>query len=131
VSQGPARREGANRHPQSTLPRGLERPPSGRIGACGTGTGPKANQRRCNTVGRRMPVLVDSGFRRGTDIVKALAMGATGVGIGRPCLWGLGAFGQAGVERVLELLPAETRVAMRQCGAASIKGLSPAMVRRT
>jgi 4-hydroxymandelate oxidase len=83
-----------------------------------------------DAVGGRMPVLVDSGFRRGTDIVKALAMGATGVGIGRPCLWGLGAFGQAGVERVLELLRAETRVAMRQCGAASMKGLSPAMVRR-
>jgi isopentenyl diphosphate isomerase/L-lactate dehydrogenase-like FMN-dependent dehydrogenase len=81
-------------------------------------------------VNGRMPVLVDSGFRRGTDIVKALAMGATGVGIGRPYLWGLGAFGQAGVERVLELLRAETLVAMRQCGAPSIKSLTPAMVRR-
>ena len=55
-----------------------------------------------------MPVLVDSGFRRGTDIVKALALGAKGVAIGRPYLWGLGAFGQAGVERVLELLRGET-----------------------
>ena len=64
--------------------------------------------------GDTMPVLVDSGFRRGTDIVKALALGAKGVGIGRPCLWGLGAFGQEGVERVLELLRAELRVAMRQ-----------------
>ncbi len=80
--------------------------------------------------GGRMPVLVDSGFRRGTDIVKALAMGAKAVGIGRPYLWGLGAFGQAGVERVLELLRTELRVAMRQCGAPSIKDLTPAMVRR-
>ena len=77
-----------------------------------------------------MPVLADSGFRRGTDIVKALAMGAKGVGIGRPCLWGLGAFGQAGVERALELLRTELRVAMQQCGAPSIKDLTPGMVRR-
>src|SRR5712671_5799756 len=55
-------------------------------------------------VGGRMPVLVDSGFRRGTDIIKALAMGAQAVCIGRPYLWGLGAFGQPGVERVLEIL---------------------------
>ena len=51
----------------------------------------------------RIPVFVDSGFRRGTDVFKALALGATAVGIGRPMLWGLGAFGQAGVERVLEI----------------------------
>jgi isopentenyl diphosphate isomerase/L-lactate dehydrogenase-like FMN-dependent dehydrogenase len=80
--------------------------------------------------GDTMPVLVDSGFRRGTDIVKALALGAKGVGIGRPCLWGLGAFGQEGVERVLELLRAELRVAMQQVGAPSIRDLTPAMVRR-
>jgi isopentenyl diphosphate isomerase/L-lactate dehydrogenase-like FMN-dependent dehydrogenase len=80
--------------------------------------------------GPDMPVLIDSGFRRGTDILKALAMGARGVGIGRPCLWGLGAFGQEGVERVLELLRAELRVAMQQVGAPSLKDLTPAMVRR-
>lgn len=77
----------------------------------------------------RVPVLVDSGFRRGTDIVKALAMGARGVCIGRPYLWGLGAFGQAGVERVLDLLQQETRAAMMQVGAPSLKDLVPAMVR--
>jgi hypothetical protein len=54
-------------------------------------------------VGDRMPVLVDSGVRRGTDIIKALAMGAQAVCIGRPYLWGLGAFGQPGVERVLKI----------------------------
>ncbi|HYK80199.1 MAG TPA: alpha-hydroxy acid oxidase, partial [Micropepsaceae bacterium] len=64
----------------------------------------------------RMVVIVDSGFRRGTDAVKALAMGAQAVGIGRPYLWGLGAFGQEGVERVLELVRIETRAAMQQCG---------------
>jgi isopentenyl diphosphate isomerase/L-lactate dehydrogenase-like FMN-dependent dehydrogenase len=75
-----------------------------------------------------MPVLIDSGFRRGTDIVKALCMGAKGVAIGRPYLWGLGAFGQAGVERVLELLRTELTVAMQQAGAPSIKDLKPSMV---
>ena len=81
-------------------------------------------------VGGRMPVLVDSGFRRGTDIVKALCMGATGVCVGRPYIWGLGAFGQPGVERVLELLRIELRAIMQQVGAPSIKHLVPAMVRR-
>jgi 4-hydroxymandelate oxidase len=78
----------------------------------------------------RMPVFVDSGFRRGTDIVKALAMGATAVGVGRPYLWGLGAFGQEGVERVLDILRTETRVAMQQCGVAAVGELNPGFVRR-
>jgi isopentenyl diphosphate isomerase/L-lactate dehydrogenase-like FMN-dependent dehydrogenase len=78
----------------------------------------------------RIPVLVDSGFRRGTDIVKALALGARAVCIGRPYLWGLGAFGQAGVERVLDLLQQETRAAMQQVGARALKRLGPALVRR-
>jgi isopentenyl diphosphate isomerase/L-lactate dehydrogenase-like FMN-dependent dehydrogenase len=77
-----------------------------------------------------MPVLIDSGFRRGTDIVKALCMGAKGVAVGRPYLWGLGAFGEPGVERVLELLRVELRAAMQQVGAPSLKQLVPAMVRR-
>ena len=82
-------------------------------------------------VGGRMPVLVDSGFRRGNEIVKALAIGAKAVCIGRPYLWGLGAFGQAGVERVLAILRAEVRAAMQQVGAPSLKDLTPAMVRRS
>src|SRR5262249_352404 len=82
------------------------------------------------TVGGRIPVLVDSGFRRGTDIIKALVMGAQAVCVGRPYLWGLGAFGQPGVERVLEILRNETRVAMQQVGAPSIRELIPAMVQK-
>src|SRR3989441_4802751 len=78
----------------------------------------------------RIPILVDSGFRRGTDIVKALAMGAQGVCVGRPYIWGLGAFGQPGVERVLDLLRIELRAIMQQVGAPSLKDLKPAMVRR-
>jgi 4-hydroxymandelate oxidase len=78
----------------------------------------------------RMPILVDSGFRRGSDVVKALCMGATAVCVGRPYIWGLGAFGQPGVERVLELLRIETYAMMQQVGAPNIKALVPAMVRR-
>jgi isopentenyl diphosphate isomerase/L-lactate dehydrogenase-like FMN-dependent dehydrogenase len=81
-------------------------------------------------VGGRLPILIDSGFRRGSDIVKALALGAQAVCIGRPYLWGLGAFGQPGVERVLGILRTETRTAMQQLGAPSLKDLTPAMVRR-
>jgi 4-hydroxymandelate oxidase len=81
-------------------------------------------------VNGRMPILIDSGFRRGTDICKALCMGATGVAVGRPYLWGLGAFGQAGVDRVLQLLRIELLAIMQQVGAPSIKHLTPAMVRR-
>ncbi len=78
----------------------------------------------------KMPVLIDSGFRRGTDFVKALCMGAKGVAIGRPYLWGLGAFGQPGVERVLQILRTELKVAMQQAGAPSLKDLKPSMVVR-
>jgi len=78
----------------------------------------------------RIPILVDSGFRRGSDVVKALCMGATAVCVGRPYIWGLGAFGQAGVERALDLLRIETYAMMQQVGAPSVKQLVPAMVRR-
>jgi isopentenyl diphosphate isomerase/L-lactate dehydrogenase-like FMN-dependent dehydrogenase len=75
-------------------------------------------------VGGAIPVLVDSGFRRGTDIFKALALGATAVGIGRPYIWGLGAFGQKGVEVVLDLLRRELQTTMRQAGALSVADIS-------
>ena len=78
----------------------------------------------------RILVLIDGGFRRGTDIAKALAMGANAVGIGRPYLWGLGAFGEPGVAKVLEILRTETRVAMMQCGVRTVKEFTPAFVRR-
>jgi isopentenyl diphosphate isomerase/L-lactate dehydrogenase-like FMN-dependent dehydrogenase len=75
-----------------------------------------------------MPVLIDGGFRRGTDIFKALALGARAVGIGRPYLWGLAAFGQPGVERVLELLDAELKLAMRQFGTPEISRITRASI---
>ncbi len=76
----------------------------------------------------RVPVFCDSGFRRGTDVFKALALGAKGVGIGRPFLWGLGAFGQAGVERVIEILQSELRLVMRNCGTRTVADITRAYV---
>jgi isopentenyl diphosphate isomerase/L-lactate dehydrogenase-like FMN-dependent dehydrogenase len=71
-------------------------------------------------VAGRIPVIVDGGVRRGTDIFKALALGATAVGMGRPHSWGLAAFGQPGVEAVLEILRRELRTIMRQAGTTSV-----------
>jgi isopentenyl diphosphate isomerase/L-lactate dehydrogenase-like FMN-dependent dehydrogenase len=75
-------------------------------------------------VSGRIPVLIDSGFRRGTDIFKALALGADAVAIGRPYLWGLAAFGQPGVEAVLDILKKELALAMRLAGVTSIAGIT-------
>jgi 4-hydroxymandelate oxidase len=74
----------------------------------------------------RIPILVDGGVRRGTDVYKALALGANAVGIGRPYIWGLSAFGQQGVERVLDILNNELRLAMAGCGARSVKEITTA-----
>jgi 4-hydroxymandelate oxidase len=77
-------------------------------------------------VAGRIPVLVDGGVRRGTDAFKALALGASAVGIGRPYAWGLAAFGQDGVERVLDILNLELRLAMVGCGARSVAEINAA-----
>jgi 4-hydroxymandelate oxidase len=79
-------------------------------------------------VGKRVPVFVDGGVRRGTDAFKALALGAKAVGIGRPFLWGLGAFGQAGVERVLEILQGELKLAMGNCGTQTVASIDRSYV---
>jgi 4-hydroxymandelate oxidase len=79
-------------------------------------------------VGNRIPVFVDGGFRRGTDIFKALALGAKAVGVGRPFLWGLGAFGQAGVDRVLEILQGELKLVMGNCGTQNVAEITRAYV---
>ncbi len=78
----------------------------------------------------RIAVLIDSGFRRGTDFFKALALGADAVCIGRPYLWGLASFGQAGVEAVLSLLRAELEIVMRQAGTTSIDQITDAHIVR-
>lgn len=76
----------------------------------------------------RIPVLIDGGFRRGTDILKALALGATAICVGRPYVWGLMAFGQPGVEKVLEILKAEFELTMRQTGVTSLSEINKSFV---
>jgi 4-hydroxymandelate oxidase len=83
-----------------------------------------------DAVGAQFPVFVDGGFRRGTDVYKALALGARAVGIGRPYIWGLSSFGQEGVERVLEILRAELTLTMRTCGTPAISQITRNAVRR-
>ncbi|MEC9218908.1 MAG: alpha-hydroxy acid oxidase [Pseudomonadota bacterium] len=78
-----------------------------------------------SAVNGRIPIIIDSGFRRGTDVYKALAMGASAVGIGRPYCWGLGAFGQAGVEKVLDLLNRELLITMQGSGTPTINSIGP------
>jgi (S)-mandelate dehydrogenase len=80
--------------------------------------------------GGRIPVLVDSGFRTGTDILKALALGATAVQVGRATLYGLSAGGEAGVDRALEILRIELDLAMALTGLPRLADASPRLVRR-
>ena len=77
----------------------------------------------------RIPVIVDGGIRRGTDVLKALALGADAVCVGRPYIWGLGAFGQAGVAKVMQILDSELEVAMTQAGTPTLADITAAAVR--
>jgi len=76
----------------------------------------------------KLEVYMDGGVSRGTDIFKALALGARGVGVGRPTLYGLAAYGQAGVERMLDMLQDEFRIALALNGCKSIADIRPEMV---
>jgi 4-hydroxymandelate oxidase len=76
----------------------------------------------------KVPVFVDGGIRRGTDVFKALALGATAVGIGRPQAWGLAAFGQSGVERVIDIYNEELAAIMRQAGTPAVTDIKAAYV---
>jgi isopentenyl diphosphate isomerase/L-lactate dehydrogenase-like FMN-dependent dehydrogenase len=78
--------------------------------------------------GGKIPVMIDSGFRRGTDVFKALALGATAVGVGRPQAWGLAAFGEQGVEAVLTILQREIEAMMRQAGTPSVAAITRSFV---
>jgi 4-hydroxymandelate oxidase len=81
-------------------------------------------------VNGRVPILMDSGVRRGDDILKALALGATAVLIGRPYVWGLTAFGKEGLQRVIDILRAELVLAMGLAGVADLKSIRPDLVCR-
>jgi isopentenyl diphosphate isomerase/L-lactate dehydrogenase-like FMN-dependent dehydrogenase len=91
----------------------------GRAGDTGRGT-IECLPEVIDAVGGKVPVFIDGGFRRGSDVFKALALGARAVFIGRPYIWGLAAFGQPGVEQVLDLLRLELELVMKQCGTRSI-----------
>jgi isopentenyl diphosphate isomerase/L-lactate dehydrogenase-like FMN-dependent dehydrogenase len=79
-------------------------------------------------VNGRIPVLIDSGFRRGTDVFKALALGADAVCVGRPYIWGLASFGQPGVEAALGILGSEFERVMKMAGVTSIGQINSAYV---
>lgn len=84
--------------------------------------------RVAEAVGGRLPVLVDGGIRRGTDVVKALALGAQATLIGRPILWGLATGGENGAFAVLEMLKAEFDLAMALCGARGVKDIEHSLL---
>lgn len=75
-------------------------------------------------VGGRIPVLLDGGVRRGTDVLKALALGATAVQVGRPVMWGLAVGGEAGAARVLTMLRDEFDNAMALCGCPTVRDIT-------
>jgi 4-hydroxymandelate oxidase len=82
-----------------------------------------------DAVAGRCEVYVDGGIRRGSDVLKAIALGARAVLVGRPILWGLCAAGEEGVARVLEILKRELDEAMLLCGCTSLSEISPSLLR--
>lgn len=82
-----------------------------------------------DAVGGKIPILIDGSFRRGTDVLKALALGARAVLIGRPILWGLAAYGADGVETVLRMLQSELARSMGLCGKPNIKAIDRSLVK--
>jgi 4-hydroxymandelate oxidase len=84
--------------------------------------------RVADAVNGRFPVIVDGGVRRGTDVLKALALGASAVGIGRPCLYGLAVDGSAGVAHVVDILKTELEMAMALTGRTSIAAIDRSVI---
>src|SRR5699024_5444741 len=82
----------------------------------------------CDVVQNQIPVFMDSGIRRGSDIIKALSLGAQAVLVGRPCMYGLAVAGEQGVKSVLENLLADLDKAMTLTGEKSVKKLSKTLL---
>jgi isopentenyl diphosphate isomerase/L-lactate dehydrogenase-like FMN-dependent dehydrogenase len=80
-------------------------------------------------VNGRIPVIVDGGFRRGSDVFKARALGATAVELARAPLWGLGAFGDAGTERLLQIVQEELVQAAAMAGRRTLKDIDKTAVK--
>jgi 4-hydroxymandelate oxidase len=81
-------------------------------------------------VGGRLPLLVDGGIRRGTDVLKAIALGASAVLVGRPYIFGLANAGALGVAHVIRLLRDELEIAMALCGCRTLAGITPHLLAR-
>ena len=81
-------------------------------------------------VGSELPVLVDGGIRRGTDVAKALMLGASAVLVGRPYVWGLAVYGADGVKLVVDMLRTELEMAMGLLGAPTLADLTPELLWR-
>ena len=77
-----------------------------------------------DAVDGKMEVLIDGGIRRGTDVFKAIALGAKAVGVGRPIIWGLAVDGEQGAKRVLDILRKDFELTMRLCGCATIEDIN-------
>jgi 4-hydroxymandelate oxidase len=82
-----------------------------------------------DALGGKAPILIDGSFRRGSDIFKALAYGATAVMLGRPLVWGLAAYGPEGAQQVLEMLQTEVARDMAHCGRLTIKDIDRTVVK--
>ena len=81
-------------------------------------------------VGERVPILLDGGIRRGTDVLKALALGATCVGIGKPIFFALAVGGEDAVSHVLSILKTELEAAMAICGVETVQDITRQLVTR-
>jgi len=103
---------------------------SNRTGPASRGSSVDALPKIRAALGDDIVILLGGGIRSGTDILKALALGANAVLIGRPVQWGLAAAGNAGVRKVLELLESELALSMALCGRPSVEAIGPSLVRR-
>jgi isopentenyl diphosphate isomerase/L-lactate dehydrogenase-like FMN-dependent dehydrogenase len=101
----------------------------GGLSVPGTASSMKMLPSIVDAVAGRAPILIDGSFRRGSDIFKALAYGATAVMLGRPVVWGLAAYGPEGAQQVLEMLQTEVARDMAHCGKLTIKDIDRTVIK--